>query len=554
MAAPIDDDNLPRNDDYYSLLNAGKEATNDELKIAYRRACMIYHPDKHQDPAKKDAAEKLFSKIQKAYEVLSNPQSRAIYDIYGEKGLEAGWELVERRQTPSEIRAEYERLRREREERHLQQRTNPRGTISVGINATELFDQYEDFDDYDYGGSPSIEVSHMTITQSIEAPLTISETATLSGNLHTQNGTGSGQISASLRHILSSNGWAEFEFGAGGGPMIGIKGFRNITRRSFGTCQALLQIMPNGAVKPVVNTVLARQLDKHTVGYLTWKWGGPSSMNSMLIRDTQHSHFMMQFQLGIPISFVLFSFTKKFEEEGKARLALKAGTFGATVEYGGEKKISKHSRIGATMSIGIPIGVTVKIKINRGNQTYSFPIHLSDDINPVAIFYGTIAPITAFILIKALVVNPYLKKQKQREEEKKRDDNKEKLERRKREAETEVQLMQEMFERIQETESSKRGLLIVKAWYGQLVVSQTDQETNDLVIDVTIPLQCQVKNSKLILTEVSKSCLPGFYDPCGSEDRSLKVSYKFLDQLHECTILDNEPLRIPKQSHRVTES
>ncbi|XP_002735275.1 dnaJ homolog subfamily C member 11-like, partial [Saccoglossus kowalevskii] len=254
MAAPIEDeDPFPRNDDFYSLLNARKEASQDELKASYRRVCMIYHPDKHQDPTKKIEAEKLFSKVQKAYEVLSNPQSRAIYDIYGVKGLEAGWELVERTRTPAEIQEEYERLQRERQERRLNQRTNPRGSVTVGIDATELFDHYGEYED-EFGSTPTIEVSHMSINQSVEAPLTVTETGTLAGNLQTQNGTGGGQITASLRRVLSSKGWAEFEFGAGNGPRIGIKGFRNITRRSFGTVYANLQILPNGAIRPSLNT------------------------------------------------------------------------------------------------------------------------------------------------------------------------------------------------------------------------------------------------------------------------------------------------------------
>ncbi|KAF3820367.1 hypothetical protein GH733_015876, partial [Mirounga leonina] len=103
------------------------KASSEELKAAYRRLCMLYHPDKHRDPELKSQAERLFNLVHQAYEVLSDPQTRAIYDIYGKRGLEMeGWEVVERRRTPAEIREEFERLQREREERRLQQRTNPK--------------------------------------------------------------------------------------------------------------------------------------------------------------------------------------------------------------------------------------------------------------------------------------------------------------------------------------------------------------------------------------------------------------------------------------------
>jgi len=81
--------------------------------------------------------------------VLSDPHQRAIYDSLGIRGLETeGWEIVHRTKTPQEIREEYERLAREREERRLQQQTNPKGTVTVNINATDLFSKYdEDYDD-----------------------------------------------------------------------------------------------------------------------------------------------------------------------------------------------------------------------------------------------------------------------------------------------------------------------------------------------------------------------------------------------------------------------
>lgn len=97
------------------------------------------------DPAKKSDAETLFNRTKRAYEVLSDPHKRAIYDSLGKKGLETeGWEVVLRERTPMEIREEYEELARKKEERRLQQRTNPRGNISVAINASEILNPYVD--------------------------------------------------------------------------------------------------------------------------------------------------------------------------------------------------------------------------------------------------------------------------------------------------------------------------------------------------------------------------------------------------------------------------
>ena len=96
-----------------------------------------------QDPTKRAQAEVLFAKLKHAHEVLSDPHKRAIYDCLGEEGLkEQGWEVVQRTRTPQEIRAEYESLARLREERRMQQRTNPTSKLTMTVNATDLFDRY----------------------------------------------------------------------------------------------------------------------------------------------------------------------------------------------------------------------------------------------------------------------------------------------------------------------------------------------------------------------------------------------------------------------------
>lgn len=65
--------------------------------------------------------------------VLSQPEKRAIYDVYGKKGLEADWQVVPRTRTPAEIIEEYQRLQKENAERKLQQSTNPRVRVFFSI-------------------------------------------------------------------------------------------------------------------------------------------------------------------------------------------------------------------------------------------------------------------------------------------------------------------------------------------------------------------------------------------------------------------------------------
>uniref|UniRef100_A0A5B7BZA3 J domain-containing protein n=1 Tax=Davidia involucrata TaxID=16924 RepID=A0A5B7BZA3_DAVIN len=71
--------------DYYKILQVDKNAKDEDLKKAYRKLAMKWHPDKN--PNNKKEAEAKFKQISEAYEVLSDPQKRAVYDQYGEEGL-----------------------------------------------------------------------------------------------------------------------------------------------------------------------------------------------------------------------------------------------------------------------------------------------------------------------------------------------------------------------------------------------------------------------------------------------------------------------------------
>ncbi|CBI15287.3 unnamed protein product, partial [Vitis vinifera] len=74
--------------DYYNILKVNRNASEDDLRRAYRRLAMIWHPDKN--PSNKREAEAKFKQISEAYDVLSDPQKRQIYDLYGEEALKSG--------------------------------------------------------------------------------------------------------------------------------------------------------------------------------------------------------------------------------------------------------------------------------------------------------------------------------------------------------------------------------------------------------------------------------------------------------------------------------
>src|SRR5512144_3432712 len=74
--------------DYYEVLGVSRTCDDDELKRAYRRLALKYHPDKNPDT--RSEAEERFKEVNQAYQILSDPQRRAQYDRFGHAAFEQG--------------------------------------------------------------------------------------------------------------------------------------------------------------------------------------------------------------------------------------------------------------------------------------------------------------------------------------------------------------------------------------------------------------------------------------------------------------------------------
>ncbi|MHB0870291.1 MAG: molecular chaperone DnaJ [Chloroflexota bacterium] len=75
--------------DYYEVLGVGRNASADELKKAYRKLAMQYHPDRNPDNG--DVTAERFKEVKEAYEVLSDPEKRSRYDQFGHAGVDGNF-------------------------------------------------------------------------------------------------------------------------------------------------------------------------------------------------------------------------------------------------------------------------------------------------------------------------------------------------------------------------------------------------------------------------------------------------------------------------------
>src|SRR5512136_2537789 len=74
---------MPDKKDYYEVLGVAKDSSEKDIKGAYRKLAMKYHPDRSEEPG----AEERFKEISEAYAVLSDPEKRQKYDQFGHAGI-----------------------------------------------------------------------------------------------------------------------------------------------------------------------------------------------------------------------------------------------------------------------------------------------------------------------------------------------------------------------------------------------------------------------------------------------------------------------------------
>ncbi|CAM4907402.1 unnamed protein product [Rotaria socialis] len=548
-------DDLDQHDterDLYAILHINKDADALTIQQAYRRLTLLYHPDKHTEPRNKQLAMDLFIRVKKAYDILNDPQKRAIYDVVGTKGLKAeGWEVVSRTKTAREILDEYERLAREREERRFNQMTNPSGSVQMSVNLTDIFDQMNS-DDENSDFSPVVEMTEFTVAQGIDIPLTSQDTATVTAVATTRNGRGTGSLTTSFRRVLADLSWFRIDLSFGEQNLAAFRYFRRLTQKLQASAAATFSLAEGGSaiIAPSFLFSVTYQLTHHLSSSLQWTTGANSCMKGGLHYDNQTLAVSSAIQLGFVNTYGAIDGVYRFPNICNLRCSLKLFVFGPWLEYGIDRQLTKYTHGSATVAVSSRMGISLRLKFTRGSQAFTFPLQISQDIVPSAIFYATVAPVLAYIVFDRLIIRPFARSEQEKEQKKREDEAREKQAERRRQAINAQEVLRSLVDQIKDREGLE-GLIILEARYGQLGLTITN-ENSIKIIDVTTPLQVLVKDSTLkIATTVSKSNLTGFYDPCIGEEKSLFIKYSLRSQIHTILYKDTDPVILPDRGNQI---
>ncbi|XP_059440949.1 chaperone protein dnaJ 13-like [Corylus avellana] len=538
-----EEDAGPPNRELYALLHISPEASDEEIRKAYRQWAQIYHPDKHQAPHMKDIATENFQRICEAYEILSDVNKRQIYDIYGMEGLNSGLELGPKLNKVEELKEELERLRRRKEEEKIFAHFRPSGTMLANMSLPNFLN----------GGGI---IQGMAMTSEVQSQISKRNAIAIGGNLVVNGNSGGGAATAVFRHQISPVSTVEFMASAGLRALIGVETSRQLSSHSTATMGVAMSLK-DGSLN--LSNSWTRQLSETASGNIQLALGPESSIAvGWKMKDVKMSA-AGELKFGTSSFGASAHYNHQFSSKSHGRIGGKVGSTTLEIEVGGGRKLSKFSTVRMLYTIGIQ-GIFWRFELHRGGQKLIIPILLSRHLNPVLATGAFILPTSVYFLLKKFVLKPYyLKKEKQKALE-----NVEKTSAKVHEAraaaEKAQQLLQNVANRKRTRQLETNGLVITRAWYGNRTTLsrknesfETHNELTSQVMDVTLPLNFLVDDSgQLKLHEgVKKSGIMGFCDPCPGEPKQLHVEYTYRGESYEVVVDDYEELLIPEERHRI---
>ncbi|XVF51735.1 hypothetical protein PTKIN_Ptkin04bG0208800 [Pterospermum kingtungense] len=536
-----DDASGPPNRELYALLHLSPDASDEEIRSAYRQWAQVYHPDKYQPPHMKEIATENFQRICEAYEILSDENKRQVYDIYGMEGLNFELELDPELNKLEEIKEQLEMLKRMKELEKISAHFQPMGTIVAYLSMPKFLD-----------GHGIMEGTDMS--SEVQSQLSKHNAIAIGGNLEIKEDSGGGVASTVFRRQISSVSSLEFTGSVGLHSLleVGVRMTRQLSVHSTAT-MAIAKSLHDGSV--TLSNSWTRQLSPTATGNIELLLGPESSIGV----GWQNLSAAGEVKFGTHSSGLSAHYTHRFSSKSHGLIAGRIGSTVLEVEVGGGRKVSDFSTVHMLYRIGIR-GIFWKFELHRGEQKLIIPILLSTNLNPVLATAAFVFPTSIYFILKKFVFKPYyLKREKQKALENMERTGPEVQETR--EAATKAQqLLENVANRKRNKQQAIGGLVITRAIYGNRKaikkgdeLRETDGELASQVLEVTLPLNFLVNDSgKIKLHDgVKQSDIMGFCDPCPGKPKQLQVEYSYSGERYEVTVDDYEELLIPQLAHRI---
>ncbi|KAK4055452.1 hypothetical protein OIO90_003290 [Microbotryomycetes sp. JL221] len=384
-----DDDSSPHNQRadreerhrLYAVLNLEADCSPDDIVRSYKRLAALLHPDRHPDPALKQAADARFQQLNEAFEVLSDPTRRAIYDELGEKGLQTQWQVGTRTKTPAEFRAEFEKAAWKSLETNVESLVKSRGELTIIADARVLF--LSDEHRRRLGGPQTMSITQklatvanrqMMLRHSYTTPVSPNTNIVLTSQLLARNGAGGGNVVGKIVYTPSTK-WS---------LQIGTTALRPraCTFRATYAPDSDSYITVNAPIKtisapPSLTITMARRvLERVTAVYTlrtgTWSlgpWGRDDlsqqqvPTSSVTFGLNHAAGWALELTSAVSAQQVSGNFSRNVLGGFKVTAAAVATSEGAaSIVFEGDRRVTENVRAGMSLDLGMTGTMTVKLR------------------------------------------------------------------------------------------------------------------------------------------------------------------------------------------------
>ncbi|CAI5472756.1 unnamed protein product [Closterium sp. Yama58-4] len=375
--------------DLYALLHVSRDASDDDLKRAYRQLASVYHPDKYPFPQMQDVAKDHFQRIRSAYEVLSDPAKRQVYDLYGIEGVLSGMELGPHLRTRQEIREEWERAQRRREELKAAMRTQHSSSMLLSVTAADaIASGFERFP----------RITGMQMSTQVQAALSDKDTLVLGGSMLMRRVAGGGSMVAVFRRQMDAYQTGELVAVVGIRTQLTLSTARQVSPATNATAGVTWHA-DDGSLS-LANSWTS-QITESTAASINIGLGADGGAGVGWHTQKDKNSFNAEIKVGAGLSSggLTATFVRRFSEHSSGRIHGRLGTTGADVEVGGSRKISDNSSLGFFVTMGVQ-GTLWKVRYSRGGQKVTVPILLSATLRPAISVPAILIPSVTYAVLK----------------------------------------------------------------------------------------------------------------------------------------------------------
>jgi DnaJ family protein C protein 11 len=563
-----------KNVDYYAILGVTKEATTEEIKKAFKRLAITFHPDKFVDELQREAAQGRFKEIKEAYDVLLNATLRTLYDDFGAEAVKKQMNMQVGRpvQSSQQFLRDMFRMRRQQHQAYIMRQVDHTGNFMLLLDSSNAYGQLRPI------------LSTISIRQNVKFPLSAHANIRLGFAALMSNGISKGSVKLSYDHAfraMAAAGYASLRMGwEGYQARFGCS--KELAQDIFGDMNLTLQEGSPRLRFKVVRTF--SEMWQASIETILSK--ATPSLRLSINTPSGHPHWGALFMMALKQGSIESSARYQYHWSDRTTLSIEAGVENSVVLLGetpqpksgvrvttlrqlalmngwylagnAERTISQLTKAHVGFTIA-PHGVFISPGFTRHGQTFSVPIMLNHMPTLKSAVLAVLAPLAIGLVLEAILLEPRRRRKRLAQEEKRRKQKEAQVAAAKARAEADCRLMADEVMRKREFEESKGGLVILQAFYGRHPDSaedvgldlDADEERSDR-LDVTLPVQYMIQNSQLqISSGNSKSAFIGFYDPIPDEEKWIEIVYLYRHKTHRVLASDLDALRLPLKSHQM---